>query len=673
MFNVVSNSRGAVPSAEASQPSTAGNNLLNADGNPTFARVVNDAMQRTTNNPSGPSSRSSQSSAFPPSGQTHAPSSSKAGNRNTNSSTQPASQQPSADGVGIPVNNTTGQQLSTSKSADSAPHGRTAFCFVLSGARSEVPAASKPKANLLSTSSPPDSAAIQTLFAPAISLLSPVPDSPSQCIACVPQATTSVVPALSPAPTALDGAQAFQTLPTGGEATPLLTQLQAGTDAVSLSTNATPSGQTVSPAISSDPTNSPNVQSAVGIVDGVATAAAGATIAGVAKAATAISAALQFSAKSAGPQISLAANSAADLPPKAGVVSGVSELSPTSVQGHPLSSVLQQIAALQGTNANHSSAPTVLVDVAQTISQSQMALAPQKNLAASSPALQASEASSAVSSSFVKVAQVPSAVSHLIQAAQTVAAPATTHSVSQDSSSNHSGQKPDDSSTPPDSSSNAPAQEKSELSNFSNVLSASTLSKADSNLPVQPTVTTVPSLPVSQQSGDSSSRPTLEPQPSSAMQTPPQTLQTPDVPTLHFVNQAQLTNAANQSEMRIAMQTSKLGGIEIHARVSGDEIGAAIIVEKHDAHAALAVELPALQQSLSDKQLRVSQVALSQGSLSSTADHNGANGQQNQRGTPQAAQSNSFWNESRSLSTAAWFVPEQAGIFNDQGRLSVQA
>ncbi len=125
--------------------------------------------------------------------------------------------------------------------------------------------------------------------------------------------------------------------------------------------------------------------------------------------------------------------------------------------------------------------------------------------------------------------------------------------------------------------------------------------------------------------------------------------------------------------MRIAMQTDKLGAIELHARVSGDEIGAAIIVEKRDAHAALAIELPALQQALSEKQLRVEQVALTQSSLSSTAGDAGANAQHNQRDTAQTSRSASFWNEARSMGTAAWFVPEQTVIFNAQGRLSVQA
>ncbi|MGH9741688.1 MAG: flagellar hook-length control protein FliK [Candidatus Acidiferrum sp.] len=165
---------------------------------------------------------------------------------------------------------------------------------------------------------------------------------------------------------------------------------------------------------------------------------------------------------------------------------------------------------------------------------------------------------------------------------------------------------------------------------------------------------------------------TLPSAPAQAQSSVP-TLPISDIPLGHLVNSAQLTNAVGQSEMRIAMQTDKLGAIELRTRVSGDGVDATIFVEKRDAHAALAVELPALQQALSDKQLRVDQVSLTQGSLSSTTGDAGANAQQNPRGMTQPRQSTSFWNETRSLSTAAWFVPEQIGIFNDHGRLSVQA
>jgi hypothetical protein len=95
-------------------------------------------------------------------------------------------------------------------------------------------------------------------------------------------------------------------------------------------------------------------------------------------------------------------------------------------------------------------------------------------------------------------------------------------------------------------------------------------------------------------------------------------------------------------------------------------------VEKRDAHAVLAVELPALQQALSEKQLRVEQVLLSHGSLASTAGDAGAHAHHGQQSTSQPARS-SLWNETQATTAAAWFIPEPTGIFNAQGRLSVQA
>jgi len=160
-----------------------------------------------------------------------------------------------------------------------------------------------------------------------------------------------------------------------------------------------------------------------------------------------------------------------------------------------------------------------------------------------------------------------------------------------------------------------------------------------------------------------------------AQQPPPTVPGAPETTPTRFVNDAQLTTAASQSEMRIAMQTDKLGAIELHARVSGDEVGAAIIVEKRDAHAALAVELPALRQALSDKQLRVDQVELTQGALHSTAGDAGGNTPQGQRGMNQPQRANVGWSNSAGQTppAAAWFVPETTGIFDTQGRLSVQA
>lgn len=139
----------------------------------------------------------------------------------------------------------------------------------------------------------------------------------------------------------------------------------------------------------------------------------------------------------------------------------------------------------------------------------------------------------------------------------------------------------------------------------------------------------------------------------------------------HVISDAQLAQSATHSEMRIAMQTDRLGAVELRAHVTGDGVGAAITVEKRDAHAALAAELPALQQALSEKHLRVDQLNLMQGALSSTAHDAGAQQQEQQR-TRQAPVA-AFGPSERQVSTGSAGEPEHAAVFDSNGRLSVRA
>jgi len=146
---------------------------------------------------------------------------------------------------------------------------------------------------------------------------------------------------------------------------------------------------------------------------------------------------------------------------------------------------------------------------------------------------------------------------------------------------------------------------------------------------------------------------------------------TPDGVASQFVNSAKLVESATNSEMRVSMQTDNLGTVELRARVAGDQVGAAIMVEKRDAHSALAIELPALQQALSDKQLRVEQVFLFHGSFSSTAGGSGSPAQQGQRGLHSAPQA--VWSAGAVSMPFFGASSEQSGIFDSQGRLSVRA
>jgi len=137
------------------------------------------------------------------------------------------------------------------------------------------------------------------------------------------------------------------------------------------------------------------------------------------------------------------------------------------------------------------------------------------------------------------------------------------------------------------------------------------------------------------------------------------------------VTNVQIAGNTSQSEIHVAMQGEKLGGVELHARISGEQVGAAIVVEKKETHAALAVELPVLQQALHDKNLRVEHVWLTQGMPQGldggAADSFPGQGQNEARrpwqadgGVPIGPDSNPFSNE-------------QETLFDERGRLSVRA
>jgi flagellar hook-length control protein FliK len=83
------------------------------------------------------------------------------------------------------------------------------------------------------------------------------------------------------------------------------------------------------------------------------------------------------------------------------------------------------------------------------------------------------------------------------------------------------------------------------------------------------------------------------------------------------VNAAHIVNQSGQTEIRIEMQADSLGSVELRAHIAGDQIGASIAVEHHDAQVALATGLPALHSALVEKNLRVETLTVSQGNFSS--------------------------------------------------------
>ncbi|MDE3181398.1 MAG: flagellar hook-length control protein FliK [Acidobacteriota bacterium] len=84
-----------------------------------------------------------------------------------------------------------------------------------------------------------------------------------------------------------------------------------------------------------------------------------------------------------------------------------------------------------------------------------------------------------------------------------------------------------------------------------------------------------------------------------------------------LVNAASLLQAQGRSEMRVAVQTEGLGAMQLHAVLEGGRLGASIAVVSHEAHTLLNNELPALQQVLTDQNLRIDHLKVISSPMSS--------------------------------------------------------
>lgn len=335
---------------------------------------------------------------------------------------------------------------------------------------------------------------------------------------------------------------------------------------------------------------------------------------------------------------------------------------PASPNGVPISFVLPQIAQLQPTapaNASATAGPLF------TAPHSAMTQATTKAALALAPLFAALPAAFALPVSNMKNAPLaPAGPQPVVLPANS---PSSNHSGSQDSSSDTGAQKPADSSA-----TSGPTISR-DASAFSQALATANGAKPEAAPAAANQASVIPVASVPPNDRPAASAAASSP---SAPANPPQPAFHPlDAAANRIVSDAQLSQNSGHSEMRIVMQTEKLGAVELRARVAGNEIGAAITVEKRDAHAALAVELPALQQALSEKQLRVDQIALLHGSLHSTTGDAGAQSQAHQgdRGTHRAQIAQSFLRDDSGAFASSQSAVETWGIFDSQGRLSVQA
>lgn len=79
------------------------------------------------------------------------------------------------------------------------------------------------------------------------------------------------------------------------------------------------------------------------------------------------------------------------------------------------------------------------------------------------------------------------------------------------------------------------------------------------------------------------------------------------------VQMAQMVSKAAQSEMRIGMNTSAFGSVEVRTVVHANDVGVVIGSERGDLRSLLSTELPSIANSLQQQNLRLNQVNFHQG------------------------------------------------------------
>ena len=139
----------------------------------------------------------------------------------------------------------------------------------------------------------------------------------------------------------------------------------------------------------------------------------------------------------------------------------------------------------------------------------------------------------------------------------------------------------------------------------------------------------------------------------------------------NVVSSAHLLDHAGQTEIRIEMQGGSLGGVELRAHMSGNDIGASIAVEHHDVQAMLANDLPALHNALIEKNLRVDYLNVSQGMPGSLSGGPGSDA--GQRSFPQAHPKATYATRDEGPPAVVNNAAEYSGMTNPNSRLSVLA
>jgi flagellar hook-length control protein FliK len=135
------------------------------------------------------------------------------------------------------------------------------------------------------------------------------------------------------------------------------------------------------------------------------------------------------------------------------------------------------------------------------------------------------------------------------------------------------------------------------------------------------------------------------------------------------VQVAQLVNRMGQSEMRIGMNTSAFGTVEVRTVVHANDVGLVIGSEKGDLRTLLSNDMPAITSTLQQQNLRLNSVNFMQGFAFSNNASGGGDSQQRSF-VPMRTAENSRLSEATASDA---MEPVTVGAFSGAGSLSILA
>jgi hypothetical protein len=150
-------------------------------------------------------------------------------------------------------------------------------------------------------------------------------------------------------------------------------------------------------------------------------------------------------------------------------------------------------------------------------------------------------------------------------------------------------------------------------------------------LPPTPT-SALPTVPIAGQPATVGSNPQpastqTQPQAPVSSAAPAAVTNIPEPQLVGQVQVAQLVSRAGESEMRIGINTTAFGSVEVRTVIHVSDVGLVIGSEKGDLHALLSNEMPALSNTLQQQNLRLNSVSFTQG-FASSSNSSGSNPQQ---------------------------------------------